>query len=418
MSKKESLKALTITNPKILEFFRKHSSIDHQEFILFFIEHIEKMFDTMTGDLNKSIITNTLDQLQQSFLSLSLRVAESKREFTDDVKMIVSANNSEKLEPLIREQTTLSFEKTSNLLSQKINSNDGSVSKALTDTENKFTATISSTENRLDSKITEVRQNCETIKSLISNNTSDTSSLNDSSEKGKISENILVNILQPLYPCSQIDHVGHQKETGDAILIRKNKPKILIENKNWNRNVTQEEVKKFIHDSECQNCCGLFLSQNCGIANKDNFEINVHDGNVLLYVHNVNNDPEKIKIAIDIIDYFKAQLDDLENTSETDSIPKEKLEAINGEFQAFVQSKLSLIKLAKDFHQKFTKQIDELKIPTLEEYLSTKYATIANKVTCEYCQRGFKNKASLASHLKGCSEKKAMKTNGPVITIN
>ena len=38
------------------------------------------------------------------------------------------------------------------------------------------------------------------------------------------------------------------------------------------------------------------------------------------------------------------------------------------------------------------KQIDELKIPSLEDYLSTKYATTANKVTCEYCQRGFKNK--------------------------
>ena len=100
------------------------------------------------------------------------------------------------------------------------------------------------------------------------------------------------------------------------------------------------------------------------------------------------------------------------------SIPKEKLEAINSEFQAFAQSKLSLIKLAKDFHQKFTKQIDELKIPSLEDYLSTKYATTANKVVCEYCQRGFKNKASLASHLKGCAEKKAINNPAPVITIN
>ena len=60
----------------------------------------------------------------------------------------------------------------------------------------------------------------------------------------KLSENILVNILHSLYPASQIDHVGQTKETGDVILSRKDKPKILIENKDWGKNVVQEEVKK------------------------------------------------------------------------------------------------------------------------------------------------------------------------------
>jgi hypothetical protein len=406
MPKKDSDNSLTITNAKIIEFFKKHKSINHEHFILFFIEHLDKMFDSMTGDVNASMVTNALQQLQQSFTSLSLRVSENRDKFTDDVKMIVSANNSENIEPLIREQFQLS---------QKTNSSDNSLTREL-----------SSTEQRLDARISEVRNNCDGIKTLITSHNSDTTSLNDavlnvlkkmenSSEKGKISENILVNILQPLYPCSQINHVGQQKETGDVILIRNNRPKILIENKNWNRNVTQDEVKKFIHDVEAQNCCGLFLSQNCGIANKDNFEINIHDSNVLLYIHTVNNDPEKIKVAIDIIDYFKSQLDDLENTSETDTIPKEKLDAINVQFQAFAQSKLSLIKLAKDFNQKLIKQVDELKIPSLEEFLSTKYASSANKVVCDYCERGFKNKASLASHLKGCGEKKAKENGAPTI---
>ena len=84
----------------------------------------------------------------------------------------------------------------------------------------------------------------------------------------------------------------------------------MIENKDWGKNVVQEEVKKFIHDIETQNCSGVFLSQNYGIANKENFEINIHDGNVLIYVHEANNDPEKIKLAIDIIDHFKARIND------------------------------------------------------------------------------------------------------------
>ena len=52
--------------------------------------------------------------------------------------------------------------------------------------------------------------------------------MENSSSKGKISENIVFNVLHSLYTCSQIDPVGTTKETGDIILTRNNKPKILI----------------------------------------------------------------------------------------------------------------------------------------------------------------------------------------------
>jgi hypothetical protein len=159
--------------------------------------------------------------------------------------------------------------------------------------------------------------------------------MENSSIKGKISENILYNILVSLYPTGEITSVGTQKETGDIILERKGKPKILIENKNYSCNVNQEEVKKFIRDTETQNCCGLFLSQNTGISLKNNFEINLQNGNVLLYVHEANNDSEKIKIAIDLIDNFKLKLDELNSEKEMDGdiISKENLDEINKEYQ-------------------------------------------------------------------------------------
>ena len=48
------------------------------------------------------------------------------------------------------------------------------------------------------------------------------------------------------------------------------------------------------------------------------------------------------------------------------------LEYINVEYQNFVSSKTALMKLAKDFNQKLIKQIEEIKMPTLENYLSSK----------------------------------------------
>ena len=76
------------------------------------------------------------------------------------------------------------------------------------------------------------------------------------------------------------------------------------------------------------------------IVNKDNFEINIHNRNVLLYIHNVNYDPEIIKIAIDIIDSFKTKLDEVTLTDDY-PISKDTLEEINKEYQLFVEQKLN-----------------------------------------------------------------------------
>ena len=75
----------------------------------------------------------------------------------------------------------------------------------------------------------------------------------------------------------------------------------------------------------------------------------------------------------------------------------------------FVQSKLSLIKLVRDFNQKILKQLDDIKIVSLEEYLSSRYATSTSKFVCEFCGFSFKNAAAKSAHLRGCSVKKSQK---------
>jgi hypothetical protein len=173
--------------------------------------------------------------------------------------------------------------------------------------------------------------------------------MENSSSKGKISENIVLNILRGLFPSAEVEYVGSQKESGDIMIHRKDRQKILVENKCYeSKSVGSDQVKKFIHDVDTQNCSGLFLSQEGGIVNKDNFEINIHNRNVLLYIHNVNYDPEIIKIAIDIIDSFKSKLDEITTTDDY-SISKDTLDDINSEYQIFVEQKLIQLKI--DFYK-------------------------------------------------------------------
>jgi hypothetical protein len=477
--------SLVCNNKKVIDFYKNHPNLDFESMNLIFISIMENLTQDMNSSLNNNIATQLLTNIQglqtqikfvsenvvklqsDTILNFSAKFSEFKKEYIEDVKMILtnnSVNTIDRLTPLIKDYNSSLIDKTQLMLNDVVPKNNDNLTKQLKEImttfhssvseetnqllkttinndslsdfinkmENKFlnaqtntqqllNAIITSTEHRLDSRINEIKtsteQHIQDIKHLSSSNQSSQSVLQNnvsellkkmeiSSVKGKCSENILFNILQSLYSTAQIDIVGEQKETGDFMLMRKNKPIILIENKNWNKNVIQDEVKKFIRDVETQNCCGLFLSQNFGIANKENFEINIHNGNILLYVHEVNNDAEKIKIAIDIIDNFKLKLDEIVVCNgDGYNIDKEVLDEINKEYQLFATQKLLQIKMVKDFSSKMVKQLEDLNFPCLEHFLSTKYAFSSSKYICEFCDYVAKNQSAMSAHKRGCKTK-------------
>jgi hypothetical protein len=471
--------SITISNEKIWKFYNEHPSLDFESTNLIFIDIMSKLLhDTSTSSSTNSIlqvvehiknIQSQIKNINDNFSRMqddttkefAYKLSEFKKEYIEDLKVILTNNVSEKVAPLIKEQNSIILDKTHLLINDILSKNkDENVIKHINETmnvlnssiveetnklmsnninkktfddfitniESKFTSTLqnshsifSSTEQRLDTSIRDIKLSTENqlnyLKDISTSNHQTNSALNHnvsellkkmeiSSCKGKVSENIVFNILQNLYPSGQIDSVGTQKETGDIILRRLNKPTILIENKNWDRNVVQEEVKKFIHDIEQQNCCGLFLSQNCGVATKENFEINIHNNNVLVYVHEVNNDAEKIKLAISIIDHFKSKLDELDSNDDVDTINKELLEEIYREYQVLCIQKMNMSKLIKETNAKLLKQLDEFNLPSLNDYLSKRFAFSTSKYTCEYCQYPAKNMQSLSAHQRGCSIKK------------
>ena len=469
--------AITANNEKIWRFFKeRHPGLNFEECVLLFIDLIEKLTENINASLNTTMFMSLFDNVKQlqtqvdgmsrlqseNHTGLALKLADLKRDYIEDVKLILSTNVSDKIAPLIREQNSILMDKTNILLNDVLPKSNDQLSKQLNgairemqntimDDTHKFlsSSTVSpqslqefvstldaklsaslqssqsQTEKRIDTSIREIKAssdaNLGVIRELSSANQQITCALThsvsemlkkmeNSSVKGKISENILFNTLVSLYPCAQIDSVGTTKETGDIIVTRKDRPRILIENKNWDKNVVQEEVKKFLHDVEQQNCCGLFLAQNYGIANKEDFEINIHNGNVLVYIHQAKNDPDKIKIAVSIIDHLKMRLDQLtadKSDDNTDTISKERLDNINQEYQTFVTQKLAMIRHVREFQTKLCKMIEDVRLPSLEEHLSTRYATSSSKYVCQYCEAfQAKNQQALSAHHRGCAKKK------------
>ena len=390
---------------------------------------------------------------------------EFKKEYIEDLKMILTNTTSEKIAPIIKQHNESLLDKTKILLSDLIPKNNDSLSKEIslsmkelhstinkdtnnliknsvskeslekfiTELDEKFTKTlvssqtimnnlITSSENRIDTRISDVRTTTEKkiseLKDISTSNNSNQNQLQNtitdllkkmenSSSKGKISENLLYNIVKPLYPSAEINSVGTTKETGDIMIYRKDKPTILLENKNYDKNVTSDEVKKFIRDIETQNCCGVMLAQHSGIANKENYQIELYKKNVVVYLHNVEYDSDKIKVAIDIIDHFKSQLTNIESGTDTLMIEKHILDDINTEYQNFINQKMTHIKTIKEYNQKLLLQVEEISIPSLEQYLYKNYSISASTCQdiCEFCSRSFKSQRALSAHYRGCNKK-------------
>ena len=452
--------SLTCNSAKVWAFYHEHPEIDFEKMNIMFTDILASIMQS-TNPVNNSNITsqilNGLANIQSQLTSqqseysklLFLKLTEFKKEYIDDLKMILSSNIADKIAPLIKESNGSILDKTQLLLSEIVPKNNEALSRQINDNIRSFCSTITEEISKtskidgeplsqssldgfiknIDTKFSNVidstRKMVDSSKDASMSHFSSISTsqlalqsevkdflkrMENSSSKGKISENIVLNILRGLFPSAEVEYVGSQKESGDIMIHRKDRQRILVENKCYeSRQVTSDQVKKFIHDVDIQNCSGLFLSQEGGIVNKENFEINIHNRNVLLYIHNVNYDPEIIKIAIDIIDSFKAKLDEI-NLTDDYPISKDTLEEINKEYQLFVEQKLNQLKMVKEFSQKMIKNIEDLQLPCLEKMLSSRFGYITSgKFICEKCNNFIgKNLLALSVHKRTCD-----KTNIP-----
>jgi len=229
----------------------------------------------------------------------------------------------------------------------------------------------------------------------------------NSSYKGQYGENQLESVLNQMFPSAEVINTTGIKASCDFRVNRANQDTILFETKNYDRNVTLDEVKKFIRDIEQQKCHGVFLSQHSGITSKQNFQIDIKGTNVLVYVHNVDYCPQTIKIATDIIDSLSCKISELNTTQEVLTISKEMLDDINIEYSSFIDRKSTMIDILKEFQKKITYEINEMKFPTLSKLIISKCGNLLNdendELICNNCNVfRAKNNKSLSTHKRYC----------------
>ena len=476
-------KVCNVTNNKIVEFYTQNPSINFEAVNIIFVDLFERLLGDMNSAMNSTInsqILSTVGDLKGEVNSLSssvlklnnditnsiyIKFQESKREYVQDITNIVSNNfsqNNDKLNSLLQQNNSQLIDKTTLLLNDVIpKSNEGhykqlqesistfqksisedttkllnsvnkdeSLSTFISTFETKSTnmlqpvfSFISSSEERINKNLISLREdNNNSAQDKIMNELSEfLGKYKNSSLKGQFGENQLESVLNQMFPSAEVINSTGIKASCDFRINRSNLPTILVETKNYDKNVTIDEVKKFIRDIEEQKCHGVFLSQHSGITSKQNFQIDIKGKNVLIYVHHVDYCPNTIKIAIDIIDSLSEKLTEVEEDVDEICIPKETLDEINKEYSRFIERKLSIIDILKDFHKKITNEVDEIKFPCLSKYLVSKCGSILNNenetILCNICNKfEATNNRALSAHQKACKKKfKSLQTDSNIV---
>lgn len=477
------MESITLKNSVILSYFKKHPEMNPEVVFMFFVEFLEKMHQNGVEYVNTVINQQLVDNLYESNRMLSvinenvcktnqditnviyLKMLEVKREYMDEMKNIIGFNMGN-ITMTIERNYIQFIEKTSNIiqdiapktnqyfqefLNDKISNfqyilrdevkriantletDDVKMSKYLDTFEKQFT-------NLLQTIHQPLHVNMSQLQAVTNNNIQEQSKLfNEMSDfmkrykisayKGSHGETRLSVILNTLYPTGEVISTTSVKASGDFLLKRLDKPNIMFENKDYADNVCTDEIRKFIRDAEHIRTHAIFLSQHSGISCKNNYQIDTNNGIILVYVHHVNYTPEKIQIAVDIIDSidrFNKHMDS-ENIY---TVQKDLLDSLNREYQQYAITKDNLIGSLHDSYKRQLSLIDDFQMPSLEKYLGLYYANaklgeqLNYQYKCEYCNVFVaKSKKSLSAHQRACKQEhpsKPQNTEPPeniVVTI-
>jgi len=420
--------AITINNKRIFDFIKNNPSIDLETLNLLMIDFIEKI----NTDMNKTLVNTINKEILNSVKQLENKLQDANSNYVENIKNTIQLNSNketEKITNLLSKNTQEFSEKLNNFTStshdkfkDSLNQINNSTINELKDHISKNSGSkefIDTFENKLQNIQKPMYSFFNTqqeilIKKLTENN-SDKSKQdvvmsqltdflnkwkNSSTHKGNYGQNMLEGVLNSAYPSAEIVNTSGLKASGDFILKRESKPTIMFENKDYKSNVNNDEVKKFVRDVNELQTHGIFLSQASGIISKNNYHIDICEGKILVYVHNVEYNTDIIKSAVNIIDNLAYKVEVIEN-DEGETISKEIIDNINSDFQVFLNKKQTALNTAKDIQKRLITQIEELAFPSLAEWLDNKgVSTTTCTFECDICKMVFANKRALASHKK------------------
>jgi ACT domain-containing protein len=457
--------SIIVTDHLILSFYRENPTLDFVTMNHIFINILKGLSTNLTETTNNTInakILSVVNEMKENITTIRTDVInkfhETKREYIDDLKTLLQNNSlstNEKITNLLEKSNDILLTKTTLILNdvipksqernylqiesciksfcsnitqdttkllelnskeekqvqQLLENIDAQFNKMFLTIQQPIFNFIKSSEERTNTSVQQIKENLSgqeitQNKLLTEMNEFLNKYKNNSSFKGKFSEKELYYILQSIMPSDEIIEVGKETAKGDCKVIRrdKSKPSILFENKIYSVSVDTREVSKFERDVQLQKMHGIFISQISPITFKENFQIDIINGFIHVYIPNAEYDVNKIKIAIDIIDNLSLRLDLIEKSSTNECrINNDDKEEIIRDFSSVANQKDRIIEMIKSFSKQMQEEMDKIQMPKIKQLFMNSLALTESEFKCTFCNNYTgKNKASLSSHLRSC----------------
>lgn len=359
------------------------------------------------NELFTSKLTNMLNEIipksqENSYLQIETCIKNFNSSTKQDLSKLIEITDK-------IDNTT----KDNKLIKTFVDNIDAQLTKMFSSIQQPIFNSIQSSEERTNSGIDKIKESIllnHSVQETLRNEMKDflNKYKNNSQFKGAVAEIDLQHMLLSIMPSDEIIKVSSDTATCDFKVNRKDpcKPSILFENKYYkNRSAPTEEIKKFERDIQLQKNHGIFISQESPITYKDNFQIDIINGLIHVYIPNANYDVEKIKIAVDIIDNLSIKLSAIEKINDNDySISKEDIDDLTEEYKLFGMQKSMMLETIKNVNKQLIDKLDEIQLPKIKKVLM-KLGNIENDndFKCNFCNSwSGKNKASLGAHIRNC----------------
>lgn len=414
-----------LTDTSIFSYFVSTNKSIY-EFIKIYIEVDKVLGDT---SINSNLVSIKLDEIKSSLLNHTQQISSLSTNINNTNTNIISIlqNKLDNIKDITNKELQIMF---SDLQKIMIENNDQKELKTIFDNfKDRIEILNNQKLNDIDKKNLEILSHIQSTfeKSLDSHNItnkifsieSTLSNINEnfsnnSSKKGQIAETILLNILTDTFQDTEVIDTSHIPNSGDIQLVKDDKPTILIDSKNFgSKTVPKRDLDKFYNDIQQNNCSGILCNAFGGIANKQHFEIDIVDKNIIVFIHSHQFDASIFKLATNIIYNLHNELKEKEN--DTINIDQRLFQNLKIEYNYYIQS----FRHHLDIIKSNINSLSQLSFTLLDNFFKRK--TINNvelkQFSCHICSTQLSTEKILKNHIKRIHPNYIPNENLPLITI-
>ena len=387
---------LDCLDPEIIKFYEQESN---KSLIKDALIHGYKIVNSSTYGLNfensNQDSTKRIEQLCNQNSRLSQQIEELKSEnlnlqtkqnlqLQENSQKLISQFNQQKIE--LEDFYSKRETEKRTLFEQQKQSEFESYKTQISELHQQILQVKDNERNHYEPRIQELQMRLDERTSIYSN----------SSKRGAEGENDIQTILNSLFPNAIVQDTHSQSRSGD-MRIELNGIQILYENKNFTSNVPKRDIDKFIRDvQESDVHCGIMCSENTGIANRNDLDIEILERKPMIYLHNTKDNVDKIRVAVLIL------VNILQNNLELDTSMIQKIKDLvkeTEEINKIYNSTKKNINLMNESNEKLAIHTKNIKY-RLEEIVNKcekgdEYDD--RKQKCQYCSKFYMD---LEKHIK------------------